>query len=54
MGLKPLIPRNQAKKNADLKQNKKNNQGKSWAILNTNDKFEILGADLIARGVIDS
>lgn len=54
MGLKPLVTREQAQKGANLKQNKKNNAGKSWATLNTNDKFQIIGDDLIARGIIDA
>lgn len=36
------------------KTNKKNNKGKIWATLNANDKFEIIGNDLIARGIIDA
>ena len=53
MGFKRLVSetfRQGAKKRKDVKAKHK---GKDWATLNTNDKFEVIGDDLKARGVID-
>ena len=53
MVMKSLITREQAALNAKKRKAKKDHAGKDWATLNTAEKFEIIGDDLRARGVID-
>ncbi len=53
MALRKLRSTVEAQKASDKKEVKKTHAGKDWAILNTADKFEIIGDDLKARGVID-
>ncbi len=48
-----LVSRDQAALNGKKRKTKKDHAGKDWATLNTNAKFEIIGDDLRARGVID-
>ena len=53
MALKWLTSQKDREKKNKQKETKDKHKGKTWATLNTNDKFEIIGDDLIARGVID-
>ena len=54
MGFVRVVTELFAQKKTDEKAVKSANAGKDWAILNTADKFEIIGQDLLARGIIDT
>jgi hypothetical protein len=54
MPRKQLVPQEQRVVRGKLKQNKQKHKAKSWATLNTNAKFEIIGDDLIARGIVQA
>jgi hypothetical protein len=54
MPRKQLVQQEQRVQRAELKKNKNKHKAKSWATLNTNQKFEIIGDDLIARGIVQA
>ena len=53
MGFVRVVTELFAQKKTDEKAVKNTHAGKDWATLNTASKFEIIGEDLKARGVID-
>lgn len=53
MTVRSIIPREQATHNAEKTKNKKDNKGKVWQNLSTNEQMTIIENDLRARGVID-
>jgi len=53
MVFKSIITREQATKNAEKRKAKKDNKGKVWQNLSTNEKWDIIELDLRSRGIID-
>jgi len=54
MAVRKLSPVETVRQKTEEKKNKNAHKAKSWATLNTADKFEIIGDDLIARGIVQA
>jgi len=54
MARKKLVPAAQLAVRVAVKKTKETHKAKSWATLNTNAKFDVIGDDLIARGIIQA